>query len=705
MAEEVKQEAENVLATDEKKSVKVVVKKRVKKATTQSADEKKPRATRKKAINAEIESPIEVLEKPKKRTNNTKKVDKPSEDISQLLLSAVDSLFDIKQETKKPEAKKTKVPRKKVQTSNTDSDATTVDILKSSNDSNNGNNNEKEIVEKKTKIASRKKNKPQLKKTEVSENNVANNASSEEKISNSVEKEVIKANNNPDKIKNDDNLRQNPKQEEKSQRDYSQNNRRNNTQRNINNNNASNNNNNTNRRNNTQRTNNNNRNKNIRKHYEERNEELNLEENPSAEKLFINDYYCMSFDHIRQIGIELGMSQENIFDYKNQEILTEILKDHCQKGGALVVEGTLEVLPDGYGFLRSSRNSYISGPEDIYVSSNLIKHNALKTGDLVYGQVKKPRDTERFYGLHRIIKVNNDEVIKAKTRPSFDSLIPRFPDERMILENVSGDISTRIIDMFCPIGKGQRSLIVAPPRTGKTVLMQKIANAISENHPEIELIVLLVDERPEEVTDMKDNVRGEVIASTFDEQATRHVQVAEMAIEKAKRMVEADKDVVILLDSITRLARAYNQTVPASGKILSGGVDSNALHKPKRFFGAARNMEGGGSLTIVATALIETGSRMDEVIFEEFKGTGNNEIVLDRRLSDRRIFPSINLKKSGTRRDDLLIPSDEAARIWIVRNAINDMDEVEQTPFLIDKMRKSKNNESFFKSINTAIAK
>jgi transcription termination factor Rho len=275
----------------------------------------------------------------------------------------------------------------------------------------------------------------------------------------------------------------------------------------------------------------------------------------------------------------------------------------------------------------------------------------------------------------------------------------------MRLENSSEDVSTRLIDMFCPIGKGQRSLIVAPPRTGKTVLMQKIANAISENYPEIVLMVLLVDERPEEVTDMKDNVRGEVIASTFDEQATRHVQVAEMAIEKAKRMVEAGKDVVILLDSITRLARAYNQTVPASGKILSGGVDSNALHKPKRFFGAARNMEGGGSLTIVATALIETGSRMDEVIFEEFKGTGNNEIVLDRRLSDRRIFPAINLKKSGTRRDDLLIPNDEAARIWIIRNAINDMDEVDQTPFLIDKMLKAKNNEAFFKSINTAIAK
>jgi transcription termination factor Rho len=304
----------------------------------------------------------------------------------------------------------------------------------------------------------------------------------------------------------------------------------------------------------------------------------------------------------------------------------------------------------------------------------------------------------------KVLIVNGDDPLQAKIRVPFDSLTPLFPDERLRLETVDEDISTRIIDMFSPIGKGQRSLIVAPPRTGKTVLLQKIANSISTNHPEVILMVLLVDERPEEVTDMRRHVKGEVIASTFDEQASRHVQVAEMVIEKAKRLVEHKKDVVILLDSITRLARAYNQTVPASGKILSGGVDSNALHKPKRFFGAARNIEHGGSLTIVATGLIETGSRMDEVIFEEFKGTGNNEIILDRRLADKRLFPAINIKKSGTRREDLLLPADEAARIWLTRNAVNDMDEQEMTPFLIDKIRKTKDNEAFLRSINTGVS-
>jgi transcription termination factor Rho len=321
----------------------------------------------------------------------------------------------------------------------------------------------------------------------------------------------------------------------------------------------------------------------------------------------------------------------------------------------------------------------------------------------VKGQVRTPRDNERFFAILRILQVNDDEPIKAKMRVPFDSLTPLFPDERMRFETPEGDMAMRIIDMFCPIGKGQRSLIVAPPRTGKTVLLQKIANSISTNHPDVVLMVLLVDERPEEVTDMRRHVKGEVIASTFDEQASRHVQVAEMVIEKAKRLVEHKKDVVILLDSITRLARAYNQTVPASGKILSGGVDSNALHKPKRFFGAARNIEFGGSLTIIATGLVETGSRMDEVIFEEFKGTGNNEIILDRRLADKRQFPAINIKKSGTRREDLLIPSDEAARIWLTRNAVGDMDDQEMTPFLIDKMRKTKDNESFLRSINTGI--
>ena len=448
----------------------------------------------------------------------------------------------------------------------------------------------------------------------------------------------------------------------------------------------------------------NNNNRNNKKRREEKIEEINLDENPDAPRLMLNDYYLVSNEVIRQRGLTLGMDPENIYDYKRQEIITEILKDHAKKGGVIIVEGILEVLPDGYGFLRSSLNSYISGPDDIYVAANIIRYGALKTGDRVEGQVKTPRDSERFYGLHRVLLVDGDEPIKAKKRPNFDDLIPIFPDERLTLESTADeDVSTRIIDLFCPIGKGQRALIVAPPRTGKTVLLQKIANSISRNNPEISLMVLLVDERPEEVTDMREQVKGEVIASTFDEQASRHVQVAEMAIEKAKRMVEHGKDVVVLLDSITRLARAYNQTVPSSGKVLSGGVDSNALHKPKRFFGAARNIKGGGSLTIISTALVETGSRMDEVIFEEFKGTGNNEIVLDRRLSDRRIFPSINIKKSGTRREDLLLSQDEVGKVWIIRNAISNMDDVDQTPFLIDKMSKSKNNETFLKSINTNV--
>ncbi|MBR4120921.1 MAG: transcription termination factor Rho, partial [Spirochaetales bacterium] len=345
---------------------------------------------------------------------------------------------------------------------------------------------------------------------------------------------------------------------------------------------------------------------------------------------------------------------------------------------------------------------YLSGPEDVYVAPGIIKFLNLKTGDTIEGMMRTPKDNERFFAIAKIATVNGDAPIVAKTRTSFDNLIPLYPDQRINLETerTDNDVSMRIINLFCPIGKGQRALITAPPRTGKTILLQQIANAITTNHPEIKLMVLLVDERPEEVTDMRRNVRGEVIASTFDEQATRHVTVAEMVIEKAKRLVEHGKDVVILLDSITRLARAYNQTVPASGKILSGGVDSNALHKPKRFFGAARNIENGGSLTIIASALIETGSRMDEVIFEEFKGTGNSEIVLDRRMADRRLYPAINIKKSGTRREDLILSKDEAARIWILRNAINDLEDLEMTEFLIDKMRKTKNNEAFLRSMN-----
>ncbi|NCD05899.1 MAG: transcription termination factor Rho [Spirochaetia bacterium] len=686
MAEEVKQDSEKNPATDEKKSVKVVLKKRVKKTAVSS---KKDDSTEKLDDSSILEK---VKTEPKKKRTTRKKVEQT--DNTQLELE-LDPVKENTPHIEKKEPQKKRVQIKKSEGKEPENDTSneeSVEVIKEKKTESKKVYPKKKNVKAPRKVDNLAKEEKNIK---ISKDNTKTNSNSE------VETEL-------DAVKNNEASSASEKSnEENTQKVNNQNNSQSNSQNNnrkVSSRNNNNNNNNNNKRNNSSR-NNRNKNNSNKKYNEERFEEVNLEENPDADKLFINDYYCMSFDLLREKGLALGLNQENIYDYKRQEIITEILKSHSQKGGALVVEGTLEVLPDGYGFLRSSRNSYISGSEDIYVSSNLIRHNALRTGDLIYGQVKTPRDTERFYGLHRILLVNNDELIKAKKRPSFDSLIPRFPDERMRLENSSEDISTRLIDMFCPIGKGQRSLIVAPPRTGKTVLMQKIANAISENYPEIALIVLLVDERPEEVTDMKDNVRGEVIASTFDEQATRHVQVAEMAIEKAKRMVEANKDVVILLDSITRLARAYNQTVPASGKILSGGVDSNALHKPKRFFGAARNMEGGGSLTIIATALIETGSRMDEVIFEEFKGTGNNEIVLDRRLSDRRIFPSINLKKSGTRRDDLLIPSDEASRIWIIRNAINDMDEVDQTPFLIDKMRKAKNNEAFFKSINTAIAK
>ena len=341
---------------------------------------------------------------------------------------------------------------------------------------------------------------------------------------------------------------------------------------------------------------------------------------------------------------------------------------------------------------------------DVYVSASVIKGVGLKTGDTVFGQIRAPRESEKSAAIVRVLKVNGEEPKMAKLRAPFDSLTPLFPDERLHLEvveeNKPSDLSTRVVDLFCPIGKGQRALLTAPPRTGKTVLMQKIANAITVNHPEVTLIVLLVDERPEEVTDMRRNVRAEVVASTFDEQATHHVQVAEMVIEKAKRLVEYKKDVVILLDSITRLARAYNQTVPASGKILSGGVDSNALHKPKRFFGAARNIEQGGSLTIIATALIETGSRMDEVIFEEFKGTGNNEVVLDRKMADNRKFPAINIKKSGTRRDDLLLPEDVLSRVYLLRTAFGNLDDMDMSVTLIDKMRKTNNNKEFLDSMN-----
>jgi transcription termination factor Rho len=356
----------------------------------------------------------------------------------------------------------------------------------------------------------------------------------------------------------------------------------------------------------------------------------------------------------------------------------------------------LEILPEGYGFLRSQDWNYLYGPDDIYVSPSQIKRFDLRTGDTVLGQVRPPKEGERYLALLKVETVNGDEPEKAKHRIAFENLRPRYPDQRIRLERKDGDLSMRVVDILAPIGKGQRALISSPPKAGKTILLQKLANSITENHPEITLIVLLVDERPEEVTDMEENVNAEVISSTFDEPADRHVQVADMVIEKARRLVEHGKDVVILLDSITRLARAHNVVVPHSGKILSGGVDANALHKPKRFFGAARNIEGGGSLTIVGTALIETGSRMDEVIFEEFKGTGNMELVLDRRIAERRIYPAIDVQRSSTRKEDLLLNPEELNRIYLLRNFLADMPPVEAIEFLLERMKRTKNNKEFF---------
>lgn len=417
--------------------------------------------------------------------------------------------------------------------------------------------------------------------------------------------------------------------------------------------------------------------------------------------LSINELTWMNMKGLRDFAVSIGIAQEQATSLKKQELVLAVLKAHTERNGSIYAYGSLEILPDGYGFLRSPQNSYLSGPDDIYISPSQIRLFNLKTGDTVYGQIRLPKDGERFPAMLRVETVNFDHPSVAQSRIPFDNLTPLYPDERLDMETRNGDISTRMINLFSPIGKGQRGLIVSPPRTGKTILLQKIANAITENHPEVYLLVLLIDERPEEVTDMQRNVEAEVVASTFDEQATRHVQVAEMVLEKARRLVEHGKDVVILLDSITRLARAYNQTVPTSGKILSGGVDSNALHKPKRFFGAARNIEDGGSLTIVATALIETGSRMDEVIFEEFKGTGNMEINLDRKLSDKRLYPAINIKKSGTRREDLLLSADELPKVWILRKVLNPMDDSEIVELLIDRMKKSKNNEGFLRSMNS----
>jgi len=391
---------------------------------------------------------------------------------------------------------------------------------------------------------------------------------------------------------------------------------------------------------------------------------------------------------------------EGTSSMRKQELIFKILEAQTQQNGLIFAEGVLQVLPEGYGFLRSPDYNYLPGPDDIYVSPSQIKKFDLRTGDTVSGQIRSPKDSERYFALLRVEAVNHEHPDVAKTKPFFDNLTPLYPQEAFNLEHDPEDLSTRLMNLMCPVGKGQRSLIVAQPRTGKTILLQKIANAITANHPEVYLIVLLIDERPEEVTDMERSVKGEVISSTFDEPAERHVQVADMVIEKAKRLVEHGKDVVILLDSITRLARAHNAVVPHSGKILSGGVDSNALQRPKRFFGAARNIEGNGSLTIIATALIETGSRMDEVIFEEFKGTGNMELVLDRRLSDKRVFPAVDIFKSGTRKEELLIDKKDLDKIWILRKFLNDKPLMEAMEFLLDKLSKTKTNAQFLKSMN-----
>ncbi|MAI91017.1 transcription termination factor Rho [Ponticaulis sp.] len=394
---------------------------------------------------------------------------------------------------------------------------------------------------------------------------------------------------------------------------------------------------------------------------------------------------------------------ENASSLRTQELLFAILKELAERETEILGAGVMEVLSDGFGFLRSPESNYLPGPDDIYVSPQLIKKNGLRTGDTVEGEIRSPRDGERYFALVKVSKINFEDFDKAKHKIHFDNLTPLYPEERLKMspqDPTRKDRSGRVIDIVAPIGKGQRALIVAPPRTGKTVLLQNIAASIEANHPECYLIVLLIDERPEEVTDMKRSVKGEVVSSTFDEPATRHVQVAEMVIEKAKRLAEHGRDVVILLDSITRLGRAYNTTVPSSGKVLTGGVDANALQRPKRFFGAARNLEEGGSLTIIATALIETGSRMDEVIFEEFKGTGNSEVVLDRKVADKRVFPAIDILKSGTRKEELITPKEHLAKVYVLRRILNPMGTADAIDFLLDKLRQTKDNDEFFQSMN-----
>jgi transcription termination factor Rho len=405
----------------------------------------------------------------------------------------------------------------------------------------------------------------------------------------------------------------------------------------------------------------------------------------------------MSISELTERANELGV--EGAAGMRKQELIFKILQAQTEKSGLIFAEGVLECLPDGFGFLRAPEYNYLPGPDDIYVSPSQIRRFDLRTGDTVSGQVRQPKEGERYFALIKVEAVNFEHPETSKQKIFFDNLTPLYPEERLHLE-VPGDMSSRVMDLITPMGKGQRALIVAPPRTGKTMLLQSIAHSVEKNHPEVVLIVLLIDERPEEVTDMQRSVQGEVVSSTFDEPATRHVQVAEMVIEKAKRLVEHKKDVVILLDSITRLARAYNTVQPPSGKVLSGGIDANALHRPKRFFGAARNIEEGGSLTIISTALVDTGSRMDDVIFEEFKGTGNCEIHLDRKLVDKRVFPSIDINKSGTRKEELLMPSNELHRVWVLRKVLNPLSTVESMELLLDKLSKTKTNSDFLNAMS-----
>ena len=418
----------------------------------------------------------------------------------------------------------------------------------------------------------------------------------------------------------------------------------------------------------------------------------------NAEEMNLKALKKKKISELLRIAKELDV--EGATGLRKQDLIFSLLQAHTERNGLIYGEGVLEILPDGFGFLRAPDYNYLPGPDDIYVSPSQIRRFNLRTGDTIAGQIRPPKESERYFALLKVEAINHEDPEIARAKILFDNLTPLYPLEKLNLEADAENFSMRIMDLLCPIGKGQRGLIVSPPKAGKTMLLQSIANSIASNHKDVVLIILLIDERPEEVTDMSRSVEGEVISSTFDEPATRHVQVAEMVIEKAKRLVEHKKDVVILLDSITRLARAYNTVVPHSGKILSGGVDSNALHKPKRFFGAARNVEEGGSLTIIATALIDTGSRMDEVIYEEFKGTGNMEIHLDRKLSDRRIFPAIDINRSGTRKEELLIPPDILQKVWVLRRVLSPLNTIDSMEFLLDKITGTQDNDEFLQSMN-----